>query len=234
VIPDSAADVRRAEAPEYSVVPDYETVIGLTNELSGSRYYVKRVIENPPRGGRRASLVNRYWDIAGYYYDRVFPIDFHITVTGEEEYQGGIRAHAGSTTAQVTVQGSYVESDVGTPGGEPDMKGQIERRWEALSELVAKTLNALPQAARPYAPPQDPGWTYQMPAEPPTSPPSPAPPAFQTPAASAVPAASSADERRARLREQRAALKEALLAGRISEQMYRELREDIDAEYGDL
>jgi hypothetical protein len=123
---------------------------------------------------------------------------------------------------------------MGAPAGEPDMKGQIERRWEALSELVAKTLNGLPQAARPYAPPQDPGWTYQMPAEPPTSPPSPAPPAFQTPAASAVPAASSADERRARLREQRAALKEALLAGRISEQMYRELREDIDAEYGDL
>lgn len=209
VIPDSAADVKRAEAPEYPVIPDYETVNGLTSELSSSRYYVKRVIENPPRGGRLANLVNRYWDIAGYYYDKVFPIDFHVTVTGEEEYQGGIRANAGSTTAQITVQASYVESDAKAQHDAPDMKAQIERRWEALSELVAKTLNALPQAARPYTPPRDSGRAYQTPAE---------------------PSAPTAGQAKTEPQGRRAALMDALLSGRISEQMYLELKADIDAE----
>jgi hypothetical protein len=217
VIPDSAADGRRAEPPEYSVIPDYETVIGLTNELSASRYYVKRVIENPPSSGRRANLVNRFWDIAGYYYDRVFPIDFHVIVTGEEEYRSGIRAHAGSTKAQILVQGSYVEFDVVNHDGQgdPDMKGQIERRWEALSELVAKTLNAMPQVARPYAPPQDSGWAYQTAAEPP------APKAEEGRAAGA-----------ARLHEQQARIREMFIDGLITEQRYLQLKADIDAELG--
>jgi hypothetical protein len=175
---------------------------------------VKRVIENPPSGGRRANLVNRFWDIAGYYYDRVFPIDFHVIVTGEEEYQSGIRAHAGSAKAQILVQGSYVESDVVNRDGQgdPDMKGQIERRWEALSELVAKTLNAMPQVARPHAPPQDSGWAYQTAAEPP---------------------APKADEgRAAKLHEQRARIRERFIDGLISEQTYLELKADIDAELG--
>jgi len=232
VVPDSAADTARAEAVSYPVVPDYETVNALTSELSQSGYYVKRVIENPPRGGRRANLVNRYWDIAGYFYNRVFPIDFHITVTGEEEYQGGIRAYAGSTAVQTTVQGSYVESDAGTrdeataraDSGQDaegdahlDMKSQIERRWDLLSKLIGQRMGALPHIAQPYVPAQESGRSYQMPPQ---------------------PAAGPADEARAarvtRLREQRDAITQALVAGRISEQTYLGIKEDIDRELGDL
>ena len=46
------------------MIPNDEMVIGLTNALS-ENYYVKRVIEHPPRSGGRADHVQRYWDIAG-------------------------------------------------------------------------------------------------------------------------------------------------------------------------
>jgi hypothetical protein len=254
VVPDSTADATRAESAQYPVVPDHETVTALTSELSQSGYYVKRVIENPPRGGRRANLVNRYWDIAGYYYKRVFPIDFHITITGEEEYQGGIRAYAGNTAVQTTVQGSYVESDAAMhdgneagpdsgpdeeSGADLDMKSQIERRWDLLSKLIGQRLDSLPHVAQPYAPAQEPGQPYRASSEP-------GHPADEDrstwPYASAqetdraYPAAPGpADENRAtRLREKRDAITEALLAGRISEQTYLGIKEDIDRELRDL
>lgn len=51
-------------AATYDVVPNDETVIELTDAMSDDGYYVKRVIENPPRSGGQAHLVQRYWDIA--------------------------------------------------------------------------------------------------------------------------------------------------------------------------
>jgi hypothetical protein len=97
VVPDRAAEDsdRDSYADEFAVVPGDETVIALTNAMSEEGYYVKHVIENPPRSGRRADLVQRYWDIAGRRYEGVYPIDFHIILTGEEVYSGEIRPDCG-------------------------------------------------------------------------------------------------------------------------------------------
>lgn len=205
VVPDRNKDLDRPEIDHFSgVIPDYRTVIDLTDELSGSGYYVKRVIENQPRGGGRANLVNRVWDIAGRRYDGVFPIDFHITLTGEEDYRGSIQANAGSTAAQLSVQGSYVNQV---------MENQVESEWDALHDMVATRLKARemfgPDPADDLPPPQQP-------------PPSTAP---------ARPAAAGTDPERATiLRERLEAATDALVAGRLSEQTYRRIEATIQAE----
>jgi hypothetical protein len=144
------------------VIPDFETVTELTNKLSEQGCYVKRVVENPPRGSWRTDLVNRYWDIAGRRYHGIFPIDVRITLTGEEEYGSGVRPKAGNTDAQLTVYGSYVNETMNgevttedelrtepevteeyevTGRGDLTMKGQIEKEWGELHTIVDAILN---------------------------------------------------------------------------------------------
>ena len=119
------------------VIPDHTTVIALTNAMSDQGFYIKRVIENPPHTGGRANVVNRFWDVAGRYYRGVYPIEFHLIMTGEEVYSGNIRAHAGTTSTTLTVQGTYANSD---------MELQIENVWEQLNDLILKTLQQLTRA----------------------------------------------------------------------------------------
>jgi hypothetical protein len=135
VVPDGARDLGRPVADRFpGVIPDHRMVIALANELSSSDYYVKRITENPPRGGGRAGLVNRLWDIAGRRYEGVFPIDFHITIKGEEEYQRGeFRPATGNAVARLTVRGSHVN---------PEMEAQVETVWEALHKIVTTNLRA--------------------------------------------------------------------------------------------
>jgi hypothetical protein len=205
VVPDRSKDHDRPEVDEFSeVIPDYLTVIELTNMLSDSGYYVKRVIENPPRGGGRANLVNRYWDIAGRHYDGVFPIDFHITLTGEEEYRGSIRANAGNTSARLQVHGSYVNQA---------METQIKHEWDTLHKKVGAKLDE----RKTFAPAQE----TNLP--PPMGPP---PPPNR--------AADGHDPARAAtLRARREAAIDSLVAGRISEETFRRIEADIQAELGD-
>lgn len=134
VVPDQnkIEDASRVEADEFpGVIPDHETVIDLTNAMSDDGYYVKRIIENPPRSGGRADIVNRYWDIAGRHYDAVYPVDFNLILTGEEVHRGDIRPEDGNTKVRLTVQGAYANDE---------MERAIEQRWDALHELTADTL----------------------------------------------------------------------------------------------
>ena len=57
VEPDRAAEDsnRDSYADDFAVIPDDEAVIALTNAMSEEGYYVKHVIENPPRSGKRAN-----------------------------------------------------------------------------------------------------------------------------------------------------------------------------------
>lgn len=134
-------DRERVEAIEFpDVIPNDDTVIGLTNVLSEQGYYIKRVIENPHTSGPRANLIRRYWDIAGRHYAGVYPIDFQIILTGEEINRGRIRAHSGITKACVTVQGSYAN---------PDMRNRVETAWDRLYDLTVRTLRSLSCPAQP-------------------------------------------------------------------------------------
>jgi len=211
VVPAPNEDDRgRKEVDEYAVMPNYNTVIDLTNDLSNS-YYIKRVIENQPRGGGRAGLVNRFWDIAGRHYNGVFPIDFHITLTGEEQYEGGVRAHAGNTAVRITVQGSYVDDD---------MKQQIENVWDTLHDKVAVRLRKKASEI-PSSPYSRPSAEDVPPSE------------TAAPSASVPPprdASHDIADRIAALRRRRDSATEALLEGRISEEIYRGVIADIEAE----
>jgi hypothetical protein len=120
-------DLGRDEKDEFPrVIPDYRTVIELTNALSKNGYYVKRLIEHQPhRHEGRVHVVNRVWDVAGRWYEGVFPVDFHITLKGQEDTQVSI----GNTEVQVTVQGAYANQL---------MREQIEGKWDELHRIVGK------------------------------------------------------------------------------------------------
>jgi hypothetical protein len=140
VVPDRAAEDsdRDSYANQFAVVPGDETVIALTNAMSEAGYYVKHVIENPPRSGRRADLVQRYWDIAGRRYEGVYPIDFHIILTGEEVHSGDIRPESGTTKVRIVVKGAYTDGEMDT---------RINDEWKQLRELTLETLRRPDSAA---------------------------------------------------------------------------------------
>ncbi len=91
-------DLTEAETV-FGVVPDYETIVTLTNALSKT-YYVKGVVEHPPKTGAVRTHTNRSWDVIGRHYEGVYPIDFHITLTGEE-VSGEVGRRSGKTELRV-------------------------------------------------------------------------------------------------------------------------------------
>jgi hypothetical protein len=141
IVPDERwpEDANKDRTVEFKgVIPDHTTIVELTKAISGERYYVKRVLENPPRIGGRANLVNRFWDISGRIYRGVYPVDFHLVVTGEEIYDDNGRAEAGTTNTTLTVQGAFAS---------PQMKERVEDYWHQLSGLIDETLQKSPRLA---------------------------------------------------------------------------------------
>jgi hypothetical protein len=133
VDPDRAAEDSNWNgfADNFPVIPDDEAVIALTNAMSEEGYYVKHVIENPPRSGGRANELQRYWDIKGRRYVGVYPIEFHIILTGEEVHGGGIRPDRGTTQVRIVVKGAYTDGE---------MKQKVQEEYKRLRDLTADTL----------------------------------------------------------------------------------------------
>jgi len=175
------------------VIPDYETVLKLTNALSTSGYYVKRVVENPQSTGPRTNVLSRYWDISGRYYERVFPVGFRIVLTGEELYAGENRAMGGTTKITVAVHGVYANNE---------MEDLIERVWDQLHK---QTLEVLRENSLRVP---EPGGGLPRPDTP-------------TP------------ERAAELRAKREKALDQLLAGEISEELYRQIDAKLVRELGE-
>jgi hypothetical protein len=119
------------------VIPDYRTVTELTNLISRESYYVKSVVEHLPyRDDGRGNVVNRVWDIAGRWYEGVFPIDFDINLRGEELGEVDPGGLIGRTIAQVTVKGSYVNDR------ELAQRKLIEEKWRSLHAHVTGLLGS--------------------------------------------------------------------------------------------
>jgi hypothetical protein len=133
VDPDRAAEDsnRDGYADSFPVIPDDEAVIALTNAMSEEGYYVKHVIENPPRSGRRANELQRYWDIKGRRYIGVYPVEFHIILTGEEVHGGGIRPDRGATQVRIVVKGAYTDNE---------MEQKVSEEYKRLRDLTLDTL----------------------------------------------------------------------------------------------
>lgn len=120
-----------SEPVKYGVVPDYRLVTELTNLISEAGYYVKSVVEHLPyRDDGRENVLNRVWDIGGRWYEGVLPVDFGINVRGEELGEDDYRGSIGWTIAQVTVHGSYVNDR------ELAQRAMIENTWRSLNDLV--------------------------------------------------------------------------------------------------
>jgi hypothetical protein len=119
------------EPVRYGVVPDYRLVTELTNLIGEAGYYVKSVVEHLPyRDDGRENVLNRVWDIGGRWYEGVLPVDFGINVRGEELGEDDSRGSIGWTIAQVTVHGSYVNDR------ELAQRAMIENTWKSLNDLV--------------------------------------------------------------------------------------------------
>lgn len=136
-VPDRARpeDDARMEARTFpGLVPDHQTVALLTNNLADQGYYIIRVLENPAQAGRRRLAMNRLWDLAGRFYKGVYPIDFHLVLSGEEVHRG---LHVtGETTIAVTVHGSYAN---------PEMKQLVVDEWARLWKYIEFIVEAARQ-----------------------------------------------------------------------------------------
>lgn len=219
VVPDPSreSDVERLTTLTFpGVIPDHVTVIALTSAISNANFYVKRVIENPPRTGERANVVNRYWDVAGRRYIGVYPIDFHLVLSGEEVYSGDIRAQAGTTKTTLTVQGVY---------SNPEMERQIEGVWDQLTALISDTLTPLAQAA-----PVSSKIEVPVPAPSTAAPPTVGVEIGMPPPVVPPPVPSTAQDRVELLRQRIERLLDALLDGRITEATYERLRAQFEQE----
>ncbi|MAT97313.1 MAG: hypothetical protein CL608_09240 [Anaerolineaceae bacterium] len=70
-----------------NVPPDHLTIRKLSDKLAEDGVYVQRIIENEPRTDKTsAKIINRYWRMEGRKYVGLYPIDFHIVITGRQEY----------------------------------------------------------------------------------------------------------------------------------------------------
>ncbi|MFC6087838.1 hypothetical protein [Saccharothrix lopnurensis] len=142
VVPDNN-ESDRPEAVEFAgVIPDHETVSRLTGELSEEGYYIKRVIEHPPHASGKANVMNRYWDIAGRRYDGVYPLDFSLSLTGEELHTGDIRAQSGSSRIRLSVQAVFANEQ---------MKRAVEAEWDRLDDTIRRVLGSASDVPRAYS-----------------------------------------------------------------------------------
>jgi hypothetical protein len=129
---------RRVSPPFRGVMPDYRTVIELTNAISADGYYVKTVVEDHPNHDPRDKTFKRGWDITGRWYEGVFPINFIISLRGTEP-EDSVESALARTEAQVTVDGTFPNAE---------MKKKIEDKWDGLHDRVASLLagRAVPMA----------------------------------------------------------------------------------------
>lgn len=146
-IPDRsrAEDVGRRETETFpGVVPDHRTVALLTNNLADEGYSIIRVQENPAQSSPRPGAVNRLWDLAGRYYEGVYPIEFHLQLGGEETHKG--QEVSGSTAVTLTVHGSYANDE---------MELRIVEEWTRLWRRVRLSLAGAGEGPRQAEQPLD-------------------------------------------------------------------------------
>lgn len=182
------------------VVPDHATIIALGRALVAHGYYLKSVVEDRPRTGASPTTVRRIWDMAGRIDGQIHPTEFHISLSGEELTAGTSQRGRGTTSVTVTVHGTF--------SNEPQEEA-VKSRWEGLRHLVARTLRAPVPAGPPADAARHPAAAAPLSAT------------AGAPGPPVLPIPTGGDLER---------LRELLLAGRISEETYRELRREIAPE----
>ncbi|MEM7131449.1 MAG: hypothetical protein AAF702_34360 [Chloroflexota bacterium] len=114
---------------QIGTTPDYKIVNKLTRNITKADFYIKSIIENPPRISKKGSgITNRSWDVMGRYYENMYPIDFHLTITGEE-----VETDLDESEIRVdgTVQGDVIDTE---------MFNKVEEMNNRLSDIIEDTL----------------------------------------------------------------------------------------------
>ena len=140
VIPDRsrAEDARRRETKNFAgTVPDHRTVSLLTNNLADEGYSIIRIQENPALYSPRPGAVNRLWDLAGRHYDGVYPVEFHLQLSGEEIHKG--QEISGDTVVALTVHGSYANTE---------MERRVVEEWTRLWKRIELSMPDTGQGSR--------------------------------------------------------------------------------------
>lgn len=136
--------------PGGGLLPDHKMVNQIIRTLSSnSEYYVQRVIENPPHTNKAdAHIINRLWDIGGRWYDKLYPISFHIVVTGKEVYEEGKdTAKEGETRFDVTLQTTTISHKVEENGVLVE-KNELEDKVKEVRENIKKTIENIIEEAQ--------------------------------------------------------------------------------------
>jgi hypothetical protein len=140
----SAADLTAARAPAEDrpadedaetdhiydgTPPNAKTVTALSDRLSRSDgdYYIKSIVEEPPQRSGVEGVNNRLWNLHGRWYDGVWPVDFHISLMGEERAASGVEEAAGRTKVKLKTKGAYTT---------PEMRSKIEDAWLDLRDRI--------------------------------------------------------------------------------------------------
>ena len=109
--------------------PDQHLVVQLVQQLSDHRYLVKSVAENPARPGRGVGVQNRVWDVTGRRYRGVHPIDFRLTITGDDAETGS--THPSTTSIRLVVRGVYTTEEM-----EAEIVAAHEELWGRVIAVI--------------------------------------------------------------------------------------------------
>lgn len=143
-----------------TLFPDHNTVNKLVEELSKSEIFVAKVIKNAPTTSAKSSQIKNWnWDIQCKRYEddksKLFGIDVHILLKGEEHYADGVKPYKGNSEVSITVRGLVHEP-------------QVKKLVEDFNEKLLKTVeNSLKQYAAEHpllnqAPAEPPGTPYEV------------------------------------------------------------------------
>ncbi|MCO6434902.1 hypothetical protein, partial [Nitrosomonas nitrosa] len=123
------------------IAPNYQTISCLLNTLAwdshsnqpNPNYHVRSVVENPPQVTRsQSNTTKRLWDISGRRYHRVYPVDFHVVVMGEEVRGKEDQMPTGRTVVELTVQGGVSTME---------MERIISQAAQEIEDLIKASIN---------------------------------------------------------------------------------------------
>ena len=112
------------------LIPNHQAVIELTNALCAHGFYVQQAVAEFPRTGMSADRINRAWNITGRHYNGIYPVDFHLILSGEEIYKTDLRPKSGRTKVILTVKGSYFNET---------MQAEIRRVKKLITFIIDRT-----------------------------------------------------------------------------------------------
>jgi len=208
--------------------PNAKTVTALSDRLSrsGGDYYIKSVVEEPPQRSGVEGVNNRLWNLHGRRYDGVWPVDFHISLMGEERTASGVDEATGRTKVKLKTKGTYTTSE---------MRCKVEDAWLNLRDRIDYVLRE-----------QDTGERMDVLAHRSHGASSNESPMSEDDASELIPQlpasvspTTNVNETNVRskieeLKNQRDLIRKKLIDGQIDQRLHNELREEIDARIEEL